>query len=58
MKLVYGVRPIPVGTCSYRVRGVEGSCATHIECHTVVIQLTVILIIISIPSPLTLSLQA
>ena len=40
-------------TCFYRVRGVEGSCAKHltIEFYTVVILLTFILIIISIPSP-------
>ena len=38
--------------CSYHVRGVDGSCAKHltIESYTVVILLTVILIIISIPS--------
>jgi len=39
--------------CSCRVRGVEGSCAKHltIEFYTVVMLLTFILIIISIPSP-------
>jgi len=42
------------------LRGVEGSCAKHltIEFCTVVMLLTFILIIISIPSPLTLSFQA
>jgi len=43
------------GLCSYRVRGVGGSCAKHltVESYTVVMLLTVIglLIIISIPSP-------
>ena len=36
------------GRCSYRVRGVEGSCAKHltIEFHTVVMLLTFIFIII------------
>ena len=40
------------GLCSYRVRGVDGSCAKHltVESYTVVMLLTVILIIISIPS--------
>jgi len=48
------------GLCSYRVRGVDGSCAKHVavESHTVVMLLTFILIIINIPSPLTPSLQA
>jgi len=47
-------------TCSYRVRGVGGSCAKHltVESYTVVMLLTFILIIISIPSALTLSFQA
>jgi len=42
------------------VRGVDGSCAKHftVEFYTVVMLLTFILIIISIPSPLTLSFQA
>jgi len=37
----------------YRVRGVDGSCAKHltVESYTVVMLLTFILIIISIPSP-------
>jgi len=41
------------GLCSYRVRGVDGSCAKHstVESYTVVMLLTFILIIISIPSP-------
>ena len=41
------------------VRGVDGSCAKHltVESFTVVMPLTVILIIISISSPLTLSFQ-
>ena len=46
----------------YRVRGrpIEGSRAEHltIEFYTVVVLLTFILIIIIIPSPLTLSFQA
>ena len=39
--------------CSYRVRGVDGSCAKHltVESYTVVMPLTFILIIISILSP-------
>ena len=39
--------------CSYRVRGVDGSCAKHltVESYTVVMLLTFILIISSIPSP-------
>ena len=47
--------------CSYRVRGVDGSCAKHLtaESYTVVMLLTVtgLLIIISIPSLLALSFQ-
>jgi len=41
------------GLCSYRVRGVVGSCAKHltVESYTVVMLLTFILIISSIPSP-------
>jgi len=48
------------GLCSYRVRGVDGSRATHltVESYTVVMLLTFILIIISITSPLTLPFQA
>jgi len=48
------------GLCSYRVRGVDGSCAKHltVESYTVVVLLTFILIIISIPSRLTPSVQA
>jgi len=48
------------GLCSYRVRGVDGSCAEHftVESYTVVMLLTFILITISIPSPLTRSFQA
>ena len=40
------------GLCSYRVRGVGGSCAEHltVESYTIIISL-VILIIIGIPSP-------
>jgi len=44
------------GLCSYRVRGVDGSCAKHltVEPYAVVMLLTVILInIISVPSTLT-----
>ena len=43
-----------------RVGGVEGSCAKRLtmEFYTVVMLRTFILIIISIPSPLTLSSQA
>jgi len=39
------------GLCSYHVRGVEGSCAKHltIEFSMVIMPLTFILIIISIP---------
>jgi len=48
--------------CSYRVRGVDGICVEHltVESYTVVMVLTFILIIIiiSIASPLTLSFQA
>jgi len=42
------------GLCSCRVRGVGGSCAEHltVESYTVVMLLTVILIIISFPSPI------
>ena len=41
------------GLCSYRVRGVEGSCAEHlaIEFYMVVKLLTFVLVIISILSP-------
>ena len=39
--------------CPYRVRGVEGRCAKQltIEFYTVVMLLTFILVIMSIPSP-------
>jgi len=39
--------------CSYRVRGVDGSCAEQstIESYTVIMLLTFIFIIITIPSP-------
>jgi len=42
----------------YRVRGVDGSCAEHlaVESYTIVMLLTFMLIIISIPSPLTLQI--
>ena len=48
------------GLCSYRVRGVDGSYAKHlaVESYTVVMLLTFALIIISIPSSVTLSFQA
>jgi len=48
------------GLCSYRVRGVDGSCAKHstVESYTVVVLLTFILTIISIPSPVTPSFHA
>ena len=50
------------GLCSYHVRSADGSYAKHltVESYTVVMLLTFILIIIiiSIPSPLTLSFQA
>jgi len=51
-------RSAGTGRCSYRVRRVDGSCAKYltIEFYTVVMLLTFILI--SIPSPLTLSFQA
>ena len=41
------------GLCSYRFRGVDGSCAKRltVESSTVIMLLTLILIIISIPSP-------
>ena len=43
------------GLCSYSVRCVDGSCAKHltVQSYTVVMLLTFILIIISIPSPVT-----
>ena len=46
-------RPAGTGLCSYRVRGVGGSCAEHLamEFYTVVMLLTSILIIISIQLP-------
>jgi len=52
-------RSAGTAVCSYRVRGVDGSCAKHltIEFYTVVMLVIFILIIISIPSPLTLSFQ-
>jgi len=39
--------------CSYRVRGVDGSCAEHltVESYTVIYALTVVLIIINFLSP-------
>jgi len=48
------------GLCSYRVRGVDGSCAKHltVESYTVVMLLTFILITISIPSSPIPSFQA
>ena len=47
----------------HRVKGVDGSCAKHLTvesytAYTVILLLTVVLIIISSPSPLTLSFQA
>ena len=41
------------GLCSYRVRGVDGSCAKHltVESYRVVLLLAVILIIINFASP-------
>ena len=41
------------GRCPYRVRGVDSSCAKHLalESYAVIILLTFILIIISLPSP-------
>ena len=46
-------RSAGTGLCSYRVRGVDGSCAKHltVDHYTVFYPLTVILIIISFPSP-------
>jgi len=40
--------------CSYRVRGVDCSCAKHltVESYTVVMLLIIILVIISFPSPI------
>ena len=45
---------------SYHVRRVDGSCAKQltVESYTVVMLLTFVVIIISIPSPLTPSFQA
>jgi len=53
-------RSAGTGLCSYRIRGVDGSRAKHltVESYTVVMLLTFILVIISIPPPLTLSFQA
>ena len=42
------------GLCSYRVRGVEGSCAKHLTIYG----RYAANIFVSIPSPLTLSSQA
>jgi len=47
---------VGTGLCSYRVRGVDGSCAKHlaVESYTSIMlltQLTFKLIIVSIPSP-------
>jgi len=55
-----GVAYDSTSLCSYRDRGVDGSCAKHltVECYTSVMLLTFILIILSIPPPLTLSFQA
>jgi len=57
---IYGVAFGGNDLCSYRVRGVDGSYAKHlaVESYTVVMLLTFALIIISIPSPMTLSFQA
>jgi len=49
----------PTGLCSYRVRGVDGSCAEHltVESYTAIyaanshIFIIIIIIIISFPSP-------
>jgi len=51
---------VAFGRCSYRFRGADGSCAKHltVESYAVVMLLTFILIIISIPSPLTFSFHA
>jgi len=48
-----GLAFVRTGLCSYRVIGVDGSCAKHltVEAYTVVRLLTVILIISSSPSP-------
>ena len=53
-------RSAGTGLGRYRVGDVDGTCAKHltVESYTVVMLLTVILVIISIPSPLTLSFQA
>ena len=44
-------RSAGIGLCSYRIRGVDGSCAKHltVESYTVVMLLTFILIISSSP---------
>jgi len=52
----------PFGLCSYRVRGVDGSCAENlaVESYTLIIcqQSYLGLLLFGIPSPLTLSFQA
>ena len=52
MYMYAGLAFCGTGLCSYRVRGVDGSCAKHltVESYTVIMLLTVLLII-SIPSP-------
>jgi len=44
---------VGTGLCSYRVRGVDGSCAKHlaVESYTSIMLPTFKLIIVSIPSP-------
>ena len=41
------------GLCSYRVRGVDGSCAEHltVESYTIIISLQSYLLLFGIPSP-------
>jgi len=51
------------GLCSYRVRGVDGSCVKHltVESYTVIYAANshiIIIIIISVPLPLSPSFQA
>jgi len=53
-------RSAGTGLCSYRVRDVDGSCAKHltIEFYAVVMLLTFVLSVISIPLPPSLLVHA
>ena len=46
------------GLCSYRVRGVDGSCAEHltVESYTIIISVQSYLLLLVFHHPLTLSL--